>query len=69
MALDKKNLRVLVNKRASYKRAITNIFKNVAENKTNVSSYKHIIEENIALIKELDQKVNDLYLLKQEEEF
>ena len=69
MALDKKNLGVLVNKRATYKRAINNVFKNVADNKINVSSCKHIIEENIALIKELGQSVNDLYLFEQEEEF
>ena len=32
-------------------------------------SCEHIIEKNIALIEELDQSVNDLYLLEQEEEF
>ena len=69
MALDKKKLGVLVYKRASYKRAITNVFRNLAENKTSVSSCKHIIEKNIAFIEELDQSINYLYLVEQEEDF
>ena len=69
MALDKKNLRVFVDKRASYKRVITNVFKNVAENKTSVFLCEHIIEKNMAFIEELGQSVNDLYLMEQEEEF
>ena len=69
MALDQKNPRVLVNKRASYKHASTNVFKNVVENKTSVFSCEHIIDKNIAFIEEFDQSVNDLYLLEQEEEF
>ena len=59
----------MVNKRVSYKRSITNVFKNVTENIASFSWCKHIVEKNIAFIEELDQSINYLYLVEQEEDF